>query len=1101
MSFFVNENQTLEAAATENSWSQGDKTGFKENLKAAYNYMVMTELSTSERNNLMNKYGEIIDTARGLGHTNLTNPFVDEPMESEAGGGVLDETGGFESEENRISAFHQKLNELQKTDFNLAQALKEKGIDTREGIEQQIKIDINESFNKFLDVKRRSTGKGTVGSFFGMGGAIFKDPLIQATIPISMGYSIPRNFLAAAGKIAYMEAIIAATAETAIQYGAGASEYRERMGLDGEGLKRIGYATVAGALGGPLLFGFFKGIGKTIDVSKQGLGVVRSKLEDLPIQRLRAMYREMAKKNPQFATKNADNFKPEQFTEETPFEVTPAGNSEHVARSNEVMDLVNGTGKIETLNEPTIIPVKPKDIKDYNADIKTYDPDDLSFDPQTFQYKLDGDAEGVSNKLKDVTEWDQPSAGVALVYEYRDGRKVIVDGHQRLGLAKRLKLRGQEPKLPAYTFKEADGIIPDQVMVKGMLMNLRNNTGSAVDAARVMRSDYQVDWNKVKASLPPRSKLVKNAFGLSKLSDDAWGLFLNKNVNEDLASLVGSILDNKKIHNKVLASLMNRRFNNLTEMENVINSIKNSAVVKSQQETLFGTDFIEESLFIEKAQLVSYVTSNKKRLKQAFQTIVKSDKDLSAAGNILKKEQNIEQGIENAKILEKLNTLSTRVGKLSDDLNASAKILKEGNVAEARQSAQEAIQRAVERGDFDRNFVSGPIRDNAVETPTRTISKIEKPEVNQRTIEEAKSFDDIQNNTKGIEKQTNDYDNQFFGEELQQPKGRTEINTEEQKLVDEIKNADPTDANVQKYENSSLYKNKLEEAKKFEINTNERPGYVADETADFWKTRDYGNFGVGLENFIKKFYGSGAAKKEKKLVIVMGPTASGKSSVINKDYKNYGAYLADSDEIKKVLPEFEGGLNANGVHPESSFINTRILERAAQNGDNIIYPTTGREASKLNNVITEFEKAGYNIEVVNVKINANEAKLRNIARTFTGNRVISNNLLDEKTLKKIENNYINIKDEYKSKQIDNSQRTSTKDVEGLQDSRSRILLKNFEEEIEQVAQRLDPETKIPGNRIINQETGETQVEEITIRSMLDDEAQDTALINRMKDCV
>jgi predicted ABC-type ATPase len=616
-----------------------------------------------------------------------------------------------------------------------------------------------------------------------------------------------------------------------------------------------------------------------------------------------------------------------------------------------------------------------------------------------------------------------------------------------------------------------------------------------------MRSDYQVDWNKVKASLPPRSKLVKNAFGLAKLSDDAWGLFLNKNVNEDLASLVGSILDNKKIHNKVLASLMNRRFNNLQEMENVINSIKNSAVVKSQQETLFGTDFIEESLFIEKAQLVSYVTSNKKRLKQAFETIVKSDKDLSAAGNILKKEQNIEQGIENAKILEKLNILSTRVGKLSDDLNASAKILKEGNVAEARQSAQEAIQRAVERGDFDRNFVSGPIRDNAVETPTRTISKIEKPEVNQRTIEEAKSFDDIQNNTKGIEKQTNDYDNQLFGEELPQTKGRTKINTEEQKLVDEIKNADPTDANVQKYENSSLYKNKLEEAKKFEINTNERPGYVADETADFWKTRDYGNFGVGLENFIKKFYGSGAAKKEKKLVIVMGPTASGKSSVINKDYKNYGAYLADSDEIKKVLPEFEGGLNANGVHPESSFINTRILERAAQNGDNIIYPTTGREASKLNNVITEFEKAGYNIEVVNVKINANEAKLRNIARTFTGNRVISNNLLDEKTLKKIENNYINIKDEYKSKQIDNSQRTSTKDVEGLQDSRSRILLKNFEEEIEQVAQRLDPETKIPGNRIINQETGETQVEEITIRSMLDDEAQDTALINRMKDCV
>ena len=46
-------------------------------------------------------------------------------------------------------------------------------------------------------------------------------------------------------------------------------------------------------------------------------------------------------------------------------------------------------------------------------------------------------------------------------------------------------------------------------------------------------------------------------------------------------------------------------------MENVINSIKNSAVVKSQQETLFGTDFLEESLFL-KAQLLSFITSNKK---------------------------------------------------------------------------------------------------------------------------------------------------------------------------------------------------------------------------------------------------------------------------------------------------------------------------------------------------------------------------------------------------------------------------------------------------------------------------------------------------------
>ena len=85
MSFFLNEDESTTAAALENSWSTGDKTGFTENLKAAYNYTVKAELSTSERQNVLNKYGEIIDTARELGHVDIVNPFIEDPFESELG--------------------------------------------------------------------------------------------------------------------------------------------------------------------------------------------------------------------------------------------------------------------------------------------------------------------------------------------------------------------------------------------------------------------------------------------------------------------------------------------------------------------------------------------------------------------------------------------------------------------------------------------------------------------------------------------------------------------------------------------------------------------------------------------------------------------------------------------------------------------------------------------------------------------------------------------------------------------------------------------------------------------------------------------------------
>lgn len=67
-----------------------------------------------------------------------------------------------------------------------------------------------------------------------------------------------------------------------------------------------------------------------------------------------------------------------------------------------------------------------------------FDPAELSTDAAAFQYKGGGDASGVTNRLKNVTTWDPVASGKVLVFERADGTRVIADGHQRLGLAKRL---------------------------------------------------------------------------------------------------------------------------------------------------------------------------------------------------------------------------------------------------------------------------------------------------------------------------------------------------------------------------------------------------------------------------------------------------------------------------------------------------------------------------------------------------------------------------------------------------------------------------------------------------------------------------------------
>ena len=90
----------------------------------------------------------------------------------------------------------------------------------------------------------------------------------------------------------------------------------------------------------------------------------------------------------------------------------------------------------------------------------------IKIDAARFQFKSGGDAQGVTNALTGVKEWDNNASGIALVWEDEKGDRYIVDGHQRLGLAQRLKAQGQTPRLPAIVLREKDGIAADKAMLR-----------------------------------------------------------------------------------------------------------------------------------------------------------------------------------------------------------------------------------------------------------------------------------------------------------------------------------------------------------------------------------------------------------------------------------------------------------------------------------------------------------------------------------------------------------------------------------------------------------------------------------------------------------
>jgi predicted ABC-type ATPase len=686
--------------------------------------------------------------------------------------------------------------------------------------------------------------------------------------------------------------------------------------------------------------------------------------------------------------------------------------------------------------------------------------------------------------------------------EFNKSIKAVVDGHQRLGLAKRLKAQGQDVKIIAHVFKEIDNIPKEMMLVKGMLINLRNNTGTAVDAARVLRTAGKLDWEKIKQTLPLKQKLVRNADGLSRLSDDAWGLFLNRRINEDLAARIGLKIENKAIHNKLLAALSSRNFTSLQEIDTVLEQIKRTPTVKSEQETLFGKEFFEETLIFEKTALIKYVSQNSKKLKDVFKTVLANEKDLSSAGNVLNKSENLQRGIDNEKIYERLSAVATQTGRLSDDFNNAAAFYKQGNKQEARRLAEEAVRRAVAEGDFDRFSAGGLQRTNEIETASSSISK--EPPIEKVDLTEDLKHKDIKENPQVVEQQIDDLNNNLFGEDLPQTRARTQIDLEEERLVDEIKNAEPTIENANKFLNHPLLKRKIEENNKFIQRTSERPNF---NTPEYFATRDYGNLGVGLENFIQKFYGSGSAIKNKELVIVMGPTAAGKSTFVERVKRDLGAFVADSDDVKKLMPEYQNGANADGVHFESSIINARILVRAMNNGDNIIYPTTGRSVEKLNKVIKNAEIKGYTVKVQLITADRPDLILRNITRTFTKNRVIdSNELLSENVVNGIEKNYINLDEKYKIGQINNSKREfQSSDFDGLRPSRQVVYSSDGQElrvegYSEDIVSRVSPDDKVPDQTIINTETGELENTMITVRELLERERQDETFLARLKDC-
>jgi hypothetical protein len=394
----------------------------------------------------------------------------------------------------------------------------------------------------------------------------------------------------------------------------------------------------------------------------------------------------------------------DEFTSKSNPLADDAGDIEHTKRLNQVNEAIK-TGNYSKLPQesPSANPIT--DIHYFErgkVNIKSYDPAEIKVDAETFQFKAGGDAEGVTERLQGVTQWDPISANTGVVYEKANGETFIVDGHQRLALAKRITETDPAQKIEfiAFPLREMDGVSIEEARVIAAMKNIREGTGTAIDAAKVLKLDPEMIGN-----LPPKSSLVRQAGGLIKLSDDSFRLINNQVIPEHYGAIVGDIMTDPTEQIAAIEMLKRLDPSNVRQAEQIVRQMKDTGFVKSTQESLFGDEVISESLLLERAKILDAGSKLFKTDKQLFQSLTDNANKIEESGNILDRNNNATNEEIYAKAIEITKANANIKGPISESLTRLAREFKEGGgkglQGYARQFADD-VRRSVEDGSYER---------------------------------------------------------------------------------------------------------------------------------------------------------------------------------------------------------------------------------------------------------------------------------------------------------------------------------------------------------------------------------------------------------------
>ena len=635
-----------------------------------------------------NLYSERIEQIQALGGPRLTNPisgFIPQAISAEQQA-FLEQSGegaiGARSEPTRQEQrdyFERQVNE-----FRLSLGIDGHMVTTPEQMEQTIKARSHELEDR--EAALLEAGGSPWMQFAGRGVGAITDPAMMATLALGAPAAIGGRATWAILRTGLIETIIGAGTQAAIEPAVQA--YREDLGLAHGvdiAINNVLGAAGGGGAGGLIFSALFRGLGA-------GAGKLIKRGQDVnnmtPRQVLDAAKKEFT--NPTQEQKSAIA---EAEAMLDVIESNPGGeNKIDIAAHAERLDAETrraeeglparaegiDSAEIEAATARAVIDL---DAADDHLDglLFSFRPGELETDAGTFQFKEGGDAAGVVETLKGTEKWDPMKAGLIIAYEFADGRRVIADGHQRLGLARRIAAADPNSDIRLYGFvlREADGVSPKEARIIAGLKNLAEQDARPnldLEAAKLIRELGLDGFEEIKRSLPLTSNRIRLGRQTLSLSDEAFAMIHNGFVPLHFGALVGRLAPNDPaVQLAIMKELARSAPDNVTQAEAMVRLALAGGARRETQIDLLGETEVANLLLRPRAKVLDLALKGLRKDRAVFSTLVSEAERIEGAGNKLVTAENKTKADINAQASQTLLTLANRKGPISEELTRLAR--------------------------------------------------------------------------------------------------------------------------------------------------------------------------------------------------------------------------------------------------------------------------------------------------------------------------------------------------------------------------------------------------------------------------------------------